>query len=147
MAQSPLSTAKEIQTIKEQNSRLTETKEETEEAFILLKTRYDELKALNHKHVENEAILRNAVEALKQDFETSETRYEKVKTHADQKFIVASQEMEQTRIVFENEIAMLKQQLGRQEMQMRTLEQALEIKNKENEELIFFSEELIAKLS
>lgn len=47
-----MSTAKEIQTIKEQNSKLTESKEETEEAFILLKTRYDELKALNHKHVE-----------------------------------------------------------------------------------------------
>jgi hypothetical protein len=47
-----VSTAKEIQTIKEQNSKLTEVKEETEEAFILLKTRYDELKALNHKHVE-----------------------------------------------------------------------------------------------
>jgi len=55
--------------------------------------------------------------------------------------------MEQTRVVFENEVAMLKGQLSRQEMQMRTLEQALEIKNKENEDLILFSEELIAKLS
>ncbi|OAQ23015.1 hypothetical protein K457DRAFT_261842 [Linnemannia elongata AG-77] len=147
LADIAVSTAKEIQTIKEQNSKLTESKEETEEAFILLKTRYDELKALNHKHVENEGILRNAVESLKQDFETSETRYEKVKAHADAKFVIASQEMEQTRIVFENEVAMLKGQLSRQEMQMRTLEQALEIKNKENEDLILFSEELIAKLS
>ncbi|KAF9090106.1 Transforming acidic coiled-coil-containing protein 3 [Mortierella sp. GBA35] len=147
LADIAVGTAKEIQTIKEQNSRLTESKEETEEAFILLKTRYDELKALNQKHVENEGILRNAVEALKQDFETSESRYEKVKAHADAKFVVASQEMEQSRIVFENEVAMLKAQLSRQEMQMRTLEQALEIKNKENEDLILFSEELIAKLS
>ncbi|KAF9136150.1 Transforming acidic coiled-coil-containing protein 3, partial [Linnemannia schmuckeri] len=147
LADIAVSTAKEIQTIKEQNVKLTESKEETEEAFILLKSRYDELKALNHKHVENEGILRNAVESLKQDFETSEARYEKVKAHADAKFVVASQEMEQTRIVFENEVTMLKGQLSRQEMQMRTLEQALEIKNKENEDLILFSEELIAKLS
>ncbi|KAG0362727.1 Transforming acidic coiled-coil-containing protein 3, partial [Mortierella sp. AD032] len=95
----------------------------------------------------NEGILRNAVESLKQDFETSETRYEKVKAHADAKFVVASQEMEQTRIVFENEVNMLKGQLSRQEMQMRTLEQALDIKRKENEDLILFSEELINKLS
>lgn len=49
--------------------------------------------------------------------------------------------------MYDNEIAQLKAQLNRQEMQMRTLEQALEIKNRENEDLILFSEELIAKLS
>ncbi|KAI8594784.1 hypothetical protein EDD21DRAFT_421326, partial [Dissophora ornata] len=95
----------------------------------------------------NEGILRRAIETLKQDFETSDSRYESLKGHADSKMLKASQEMEQARIVYDSEIAMLKSQLGRQEMQMRTLEQALEIKNKENEDLILFSEELIAKLS
>ncbi|ORZ23793.1 transforming acidic coiled-coil [Lobosporangium transversale] len=147
LADIAVSTAAEIQTIKEENKKLTETNEETEEAFILLKTRYDELKGLNAKHVENEGILRKAIETLKQDFETSDSRYESLKEHADAKLLQASKEMEQARIVYENEIAMLKAQLNRQEMQMRTLEQALEIKNKENEDLILFSEELIAKLS
>ncbi|KAF9941958.1 hypothetical protein BGZ67_003529 [Mortierella alpina] len=147
LADIAVSTAKEIQTIKEQNRKLSESKGDTEEAFILLKTRYDELKNLNFKHVENEGILRKAVETLKQDFETSESRYESVKVHADAKLVQASQEMEQARMVYDNEIAQLKAQLNRQEMQMRTLEQALEIKNKENEDLILFSEELIAKLS
>ncbi|KAF9960590.1 hypothetical protein BGZ72_006490 [Mortierella alpina] len=147
LADIAVSTSKEIQTIKEQNRKLSESKEETEEAFILLKTRYDELKNLNFKHVENEGILRKAVETLKQDFETSESRYESVKVHADAKLVQASQEMEQARMVYDNEIAQLKAQLSRQEMQMRTLEQALEIKNRENEDLILFSEELIAKLS
>ncbi len=87
------------------------------------------------------------METLKQDFETSESRYENVKIHADAKLVQASQEMEQARVVYDNEIAQLKAQLNRQEMQMRTLEQALEIKNRENEDLILFSEELIAKLS
>ncbi|KAG0199271.1 hypothetical protein BGX28_007430, partial [Mortierella sp. GBA30] len=147
LADIAVSTAKEIQTIKEQNRKLTESKEETEEAFVILKTRYDELKNLNSKHVENEGILRKAVDTLKQDFETSESRFESVKAHADAKLVQASQEMEQARMMYDNEIAMLKSQLSRQEMQMRTLEQALEIKNKENEDLILFSEELIAKLS
>ena len=53
-----VSTATEIQTIKEQNRKLTETKEETEEAFVLLKTRYDELKGLNYKHVEVNYLFR-----------------------------------------------------------------------------------------
>ncbi|KAF9116046.1 Transforming acidic coiled-coil-containing protein 2 [Mortierella sp. AM989] len=147
LADFAVSTATEIQTIKEQNKKLAETKEETEEAFITLKTRYDELKDLNSKHVDNDGILRKAIETLKRDFETSESRYENLKGHADMKLLQASQEMEQARIVYDNEIAMLKGQMGRQEMQMRTLEQALEIKNKENEDLILFSEELIAKLS
>ncbi|KAF9567895.1 hypothetical protein EC968_003131 [Mortierella alpina] len=147
LADIAVSTAKEIQTIKEQNKKLSESKEETEEAFVLLKTRYDELKNLNSKHVENEGILRRAVETLKQDFETSESRFENVKVHADAKLAQASQEMEQARAMYDNEIAQLKAQLNRQEMQMRTLEQALEIKNRENEDLILFSEELIAKLS
>jgi hypothetical protein len=47
-----VSTVGEIQTLKEQNKMLTESQEETQEAFVLLKTRYDELKDLNHKHVE-----------------------------------------------------------------------------------------------
>ncbi|KAF8965012.1 Transforming acidic coiled-coil-containing protein 3 [Entomortierella lignicola] len=147
LADFALSTRAEIQTIKEQNIKLTETKEETEEAFVLLKTRYDELRDLNSKHVDNENILRKAIETLKKDYDTCESRYENLKSHADAKLLHASQEMEQTKIVYDNEIAMLKAQLGRQEMQMRTLEQALEIKNKENEDLILFSEELIAKLS
>lgn len=49
---SKVSTATEMQSINEQNRKLAESQEETEEAFILLKTRYDELKGLNFKHVE-----------------------------------------------------------------------------------------------
>ncbi|KAF9427568.1 hypothetical protein BGZ76_002291 [Entomortierella beljakovae] len=142
-----VSTAAEITSIKEQNKKLTENKEEVEEAFVVLKARYDELKDLNSKHVDNEGILRKAIEALKQDFETSESRYDNLRGHADAKMLMASQEMEQIKMGYDSEIAMLKGQLSRQEMQVRALEQAVEIKKKENEELIMFSEELISKLS
>lgn len=141
-----VSTGGEIQILKEQNAKLTESQEETQEAFVLLKTRYDELKDLNHKHVENAEILRKAIEVLKQDYETSESRYDSLKSHADSRMSQASQEMEQTRILYDNEVAMLKSQYVRQEHQMRTLEQALEIKTKEYEQLMQFSEDMIAKL-
>ena len=42
---------------------------------------------------------------------------------------------------------MLRARVNRQEVHMRTLETTLETKTKENEDLIMFSEELIAKLS
>jgi len=38
--------------MKDENKKLIESKQETEEAFILLKVRYDELRDLNVKHVE-----------------------------------------------------------------------------------------------
>ncbi|KAF9167653.1 hypothetical protein DFQ26_003809, partial [Actinomortierella ambigua] len=47
-----LNTTKELSTIKEENTRLTEEKEEVEQSFVLLKTRYDELIAHNERHVE-----------------------------------------------------------------------------------------------
>lgn len=47
-----VSTAKEIQTLKEDNKRLSEGKSDTEDAFMQLKVRYDELRSLNSKHVE-----------------------------------------------------------------------------------------------
>ncbi|KAF9355677.1 Transforming acidic coiled-coil-containing protein 3 [Mortierella sp. NVP85] len=141
-----VSTVGEIQTLKEQNKKLTESQEETQEAFVLLKTRYDELKDLNHKHVENGEIMRKAIEVLKQDYEMSESRFESLKAHADSRMKQASQEMEQARIAYDSEIVMLKTQLGRQDMQMRTLEQALDIKTKEFEQLMQFSEDMIAKL-
>ncbi|KAF9318736.1 hypothetical protein BG003_010664 [Podila horticola] len=147
LADIAVSTAKEIQTLKEDNKRLSEGKSDTEDAFMQLKVRYDELRSLNSKHVENEAILRKAVETLKDDFETSESRYESVKAHADTKLSQASKEMEQARNTYEAEIAMLRAQVNRQEVHMRTLETTLETKTKENEDLIMFSEELIAKLS
>lgn len=59
---------------------------------------------------------------------------------------MVSQELEQARIVYGDEIVMLKGQVGRQEMQMRTLEQALDIKTKEFDQLMQISEEMIAKL-
>lgn len=83
---------------------------------------------------------------MKQDFETSESRYEGVKVHADARLVHASQEMEQARMMFENELAQVRAQMRQQEMHMRGLEQALESKTKENEDLIMFSEELISKL-
>ncbi|KAG0022173.1 Transforming acidic coiled-coil-containing protein 3 [Podila clonocystis] len=147
LADIAVSTAKEIQTLKEDNKRLSEGKSDTEDAFMQLKIRYDELRSLNSKHVENEAILRKAVETLKDDFETSESRYESVKAHADTKLSQASKEMEHARNTYETEIAMLRAQVNRQEVHMRTLETTLETKTKENEDLIMFSEELIAKLS
>ncbi|KAG0049958.1 Transforming acidic coiled-coil-containing protein 2 [Gryganskiella cystojenkinii] len=146
LADIAVSTSTEIQSMKDENKKLTESKQETEEAFVQLKIRYDELRDLNVKHVENENILRKAVETLKQDFETSEARYEGVKTHADARLVVASQEMEQARMMWQNEMAQLRAQMQQQEMHMRSLEQALETKNKENEDLILFSEELISKL-
>ncbi|KAF9950733.1 hypothetical protein BGZ65_006407 [Modicella reniformis] len=142
-----VSTAGEIQTLKEQNRRLTESRDETQEAFVLLKSRYDELKNLNYKHVENADILRKAIETLKQDYETSESRYDSLKAHADTRLLQASQEMEQVRILQENEVAMLKNQLSRLDMEMRTLDRELDAKTKQNDELMLFSEELIAKLS
>ncbi|KAF9387711.1 Transforming acidic coiled-coil-containing protein 3 [Podila verticillata] len=147
LADIAVSTAKEIQTLKEDNKRLSEGKSDTEDAFMQIKIRYDELRSLNSKHVENEAILRKAVDALKDDFETSESRYESVKAHADTKLSQASKEMEQARNTYETEIAMLRAQVNRQEVHLRTLETTLETKTKENEDLIMFSEELIAKLS
>ena len=47
-----MSTSTEIQSMKDENKKLTESKQETEEAFVLLKIRYDELRDLNIKHVE-----------------------------------------------------------------------------------------------
>lgn len=69
-----------------------------------------------------------------------------MKAHADARLVVASQEMEQARMVWQNEMAKVRAQMQQQEMHLRGLEQALENKNKENEALILFSEELISKL-
>jgi len=90
--------------------------------------------------------MRKAIEVLKQDYEMSESRFESLKAHADSRMKQASQEMEQARIAYDNEIVMLKTQLGRQDMQLRTLEQALDVKTKEFEQLMQFSEDMIAKL-
>ncbi|KAG0338496.1 hypothetical protein BG004_007202 [Podila humilis] len=147
LADIAVGTAKEIQTLKEDNKRLSEGKSDTEDAFLQLKVRYDELRALNLKHVENEGILRKAVETLKDDFETSESRYENVKAHADTKLAQASKEMEQARNTYEGEIAMLRAQVSHQEVHLRNLEATVQAQTKENMDLLQFSEELIAKLS
>lgn len=38
--------------MKDENKKLTESKQETEDAFVQLKIRYDELRDLNVKHVQ-----------------------------------------------------------------------------------------------
>ncbi|KAF9979265.1 hypothetical protein BGZ73_002534 [Actinomortierella ambigua] len=149
-----LNTTKELSTIKEENTRLTEEKEEVEKSFVLLKTRYDELIAHNEKHVENERVLRGAIEALKLDYENAEARYEKVKTHAETKLSEAQVELEAMRMMYEQELAVMRTTMMQQQQHMaqqhqiekRELEMKLEAKTRENEELIQFSEELIAKL-
>ncbi|KAG0229715.1 hypothetical protein BGW42_001384 [Actinomortierella wolfii] len=149
-----LNTTKELSTIKEENARLTEEKEEVEKSFVMLKTRYDELISHNEKHVENERVLRSAIEALKLDYENAEARYEKVKSHAETKLSEAQVELEAMRMMYEQELALMRTTMMQQQQQMaqqhqiekRELEMKLEAKTRENEELIQFSEELIAKL-
>ncbi|XP_029016857.1 transforming acidic coiled-coil-containing protein 1-like isoform X5 [Betta splendens] len=108
--------------------------------------RYENMKGTLEGFKKNEEVLKKCAQEYLARVKQEEQRYQTLKLHAEEKLDKASEEIAQVRTRAGAEGAALTASLRKEQMRNESLEQALQQKNQEIEELTKICDELIAKM-
>lgn len=117
-----------------------------ESAFSDLHRRYEKSKATIEGFKKNEEQLKRHVEDLQAKLKKSETKLQSLRSQAEEKLDRANEDIEQIKKSTRSDVARLEAALKKSEIRICTLEESLQRKEKENEELTAICDELIAKV-
>ncbi|XP_028314410.1 transforming acidic coiled-coil-containing protein 1-like isoform X2 [Gouania willdenowi] len=108
--------------------------------------RYENLKSTLDGFKKNEEALKKCAHEYLARVKQEEQRYQTLKVHAEEKLDKANEEIAQVRAKASSESTALTATLRKEQMKNDSLEQALQQKNQEIEELTKICDELIAKM-
>ncbi|VDN10861.1 unnamed protein product [Dibothriocephalus latus] len=118
-----------------------------EKAFGDLHRRFEKSKQIIEGFKKNEEVLKKSAEDYQAQLRRQEQKYQALKAHAEQKLMKVAEETEQVKRNTEGEVTLLRAAIKRSELQIKSLESALEQKTRENMELTKICDELISKYS
>ncbi|XP_034728628.1 transforming acidic coiled-coil-containing protein 1-like isoform X2 [Etheostoma cragini] len=108
--------------------------------------RYENLKSTLEGFKKNEEMLKKCAQEYLARVKQEEQRYQTLKLHAEEKLDKANEEIAQVRAKLSSENMAMAASLRKEQMKNESLEQALQQKNQETEELTKICDELIAKM-
>ncbi|XP_070820238.1 transforming acidic coiled-coil-containing protein 1-like isoform X2 [Chaetodon trifascialis] len=108
--------------------------------------RYENMKSTLEGFKKNEEVLKKCAQEYLARVKQEEQRYQTLKLHAEEKLDKANEEIAQVRVKASSENMALTASLRKEQMKNDSLEQALQQKNQEIEELTKICDELIAKM-
>ncbi|KAM4745668.1 transforming acidic coiled-coil-containing protein 1-like isoform 2-T3 [Anableps anableps] len=108
--------------------------------------RYENMKSTLEGFKKNEEVLKKCAQDYLARVKQEEQRYQTLKLHAEEKLDKANEEIAQVRTKASSETMALTASLRKEQMRNESLEQALQQKNQEIEELTKICDELIAKM-
>ncbi|XP_077456062.1 transforming acidic coiled-coil-containing protein 1-like isoform X2 [Stigmatopora argus] len=108
--------------------------------------RYENMKSTLEGFKKNEEVLKKCAQEYLARVKQEEQRYQTLKVHAEEKLDKANEEIAQVRTKAGSESLALNAGLRKEQMKNESLEQALQQKNQEIEELTKICDELIAKM-
>lgn len=118
----------------------------TEKSFSDLFKRFEKQKEGLEGFRKNEEALKKCVDNYVNKVQKEEQRYQALKAHAEEKINKANEEIAQVRSKSKSEAAAFQATLRKEQMRIQSLEQALEQKTKENDELTKICDDLIMKM-
>lgn len=108
--------------------------------------RYENMKGTLEGFKKNEEVLKKCAQEYLARVKQEEQRYQTLKLHAEEKLDKANEEIAQVRTKLSSENVALTASLRKEQMKVESMEQALQQKNQEIEELTKICDELIAKM-
>ncbi|XP_054466524.1 transforming acidic coiled-coil-containing protein 1-like isoform X2 [Anoplopoma fimbria] len=108
--------------------------------------RYENMKSTLEGFKKNEEVLKKCAQEYLARVKQEEQRYQTLKIHAEEKLDKANEEIAQVRAKAGSENMAMAASLRKEQMKNESLEQALQQKNQEMEELTKICDELIAKM-
>ncbi|KAM5271284.1 transforming acidic coiled-coil-containing protein 3 [Ctenodactylus gundi] len=117
-----------------------------EKSFSDLFKRFEKQKEVIEGYQKNEESLKKCVEEYIARIEKGTQRYQALKAHAEEKLKLANDEIAQVRSKAQAEAMAFQANLRKAQMQVQSLEKAVEQKTKENDELTRICDDLISKM-
>ncbi|XP_046658216.1 uncharacterized protein LOC124352679 isoform X2 [Homalodisca vitripennis] len=115
-------------------------------AFNDVHQKYERSKTVIEGMKANEDVLKRSLAEYDEAIKTANSKYESLKNHAIRQLETANQELDLIRRSHQVEQAKLKAMLKKAEVRVTSLEESLEQKSKENQELAAICDELINKV-
>jgi hypothetical protein len=142
-----------INKLLEERNYLHESSEVMETSFKELRLKFEEFKTQNEIFSKNEELMKQTIASLQNDVLCASQRYEQIKSHAEEKLEMANVEIAKVRNDFDKELSAMKAKLLRKELdsqslnqKIKALQEQINIKTKENEELATICDALVSKL-
>ncbi|XP_005408758.1 PREDICTED: transforming acidic coiled-coil-containing protein 3 [Chinchilla lanigera] len=136
----------EIQKVLGERDQLTADLSSMEKSFSDLFKRFEKQKEVIEGYQKNEESLKKCVEGYIARVEKEAQRYQALKAHAEEKLRLANEEIAQVRSKAQAEALAFQANLRKAQMQIHSLEKAVEQKSKENDELTRICDDLISKM-
>lgn len=136
----------QIDKLLDERKRLQMQVDAVELSFKELRLRYEDGKSALEASRKSEEALKLANSSLQKDLLLSQERYTKVVQHAEEKIQAANVEISKVRSNYEKDMSATKAKFTRAEMQIKTLEKAMEMKQSENKQLTELCDELLGQL-
>ncbi|XP_028981170.2 transforming acidic coiled-coil-containing protein 3 isoform X1 [Esox lucius] len=136
----------EITQVLQEKEQVSQDLSAMERSFSDLFKRLDKYKEVIEGYKQNEEMLKKCAQDYLARIKKEEQRYQTLKAHAEQKIGLANKEIAEVRSKLKSEVSALQAQLRREQLKAQSLENSLDQKVKETEELTNLCDELIAKV-
>ncbi|XP_020343541.1 transforming acidic coiled-coil-containing protein 3 isoform X1 [Oncorhynchus kisutch] len=136
----------EITKVLQEKEQVSQDLNTMERSFSELFKRLDKYKEAIEGYKKNEEMLKKCAQDYLARIKKEEQRYQTLKVHAEQKIGLANGEIAEVRSKLKSEVSALQAQLRREQLKVQSLENSLDQKVKETEELTNLCDELIAKV-
>ncbi|RKP18802.1 TACC-domain-containing protein [Rozella allomycis CSF55] len=137
---------KRMEILKNDKTRLETEISTIKNSFRDLHNRYEDVKIITETYRKNEETLKENIKVLQNDVIASEERYETLKRHAETKIEEANKEIAKVRASYEMELALIRSKWSNSEITIKSLEETIATKTKENQELMKICDQLIQKM-
>ncbi|KAK0050915.1 transforming acidic coiled-coil-containing protein 1, partial [Biomphalaria pfeifferi] len=135
-----------IQTLESERDQAVEDLQSVESAFSDLHRRYEKSKSIIEGFKRNEEQLKQCVEDLQGKLKKAEGKLQAIRSQAEEKLDKANEDIEKIKKSTKQDIIRLEAALKKAELRTSNLEESLQRKEKENQELTAICDELISKV-
>ncbi|XP_012938234.1 transforming acidic coiled-coil-containing protein 1 [Aplysia californica] len=138
--------SKSLQSVEHERDQALEDLQSVESAFSDLHRRYEKSKTIIEGFKRNEEQLKLCVSDLQEKLKKSDAKMQSLKSQAEEKLDRANEDIEKIKKTTKQDIIRLEAALKKAELRISGLEDSLQNKEKENQELTAICDELIAKV-
>ncbi|CAL1536361.1 unnamed protein product [Lymnaea stagnalis] len=137
---------KALQNLENERDQAIEDLQSVETAFSDLHRRYEKSKSIIEGFKRNEEQLKQCVDDLQNKLKKAESKLQALRSQAEEKLDKANEDIEKIKKSTKQDIVRLEAALKKSELRTSNLEESLQRKEKENQELTAICDELIAKV-
>ena len=138
--------AEQIKTLQDENASLIVDNESLRQQLALEQGKNEQVSMECSVLRRKEEAMDGSIASLQPELLNAQKKYDLIKSHAEERLEAANQELQRLQTGYDSEIGLLKVKLSKHELKIKSLEGVIEMKTKENHELMSICDDLIQKM-